>query len=223
MATILKSDGEVTRQSAPQTVAFNFGDVTDKAQSYLQQVREQAAQIIANAHAEAQQIRNQARHEGAVDARAEAESNVQQMVGQQLQFLVPAIQEAVDQVDAQRELWMARWESDALKIATAIASRAIRRELQHSPEITVDLLREALQLASGLGTLKVHLSPGDYESLKDNLDEVIGQIQKLTSAEVIADAAISPGGCRVDTDYGVIDQQIETQLQRILEEISPEA
>ena len=40
----------------------------------------------------------------------------------------------------------------------------------------------------------------------------------LGDAELVADPAITPGGCRVETRFGVIDQQFETQLARIEEE-----
>ena len=36
---------------------------------------------------------------------------------------------------------------------------------------------------------------------------------------VIADETVSRGGCRVHTEFGVIDQQIESQLMRIETEL----
>jgi len=36
----------------------------------------------------------------------------------------------------------------------------------------------------------------------------------------VADPDITPGGCRVDTQFGSIDQQLETQLARIEEELT---
>ena len=38
---------------------------------------------------------------------------------------------------------MRRWEESAVAVATAIAQRVIRRELDANPEITLDLIREA--------------------------------------------------------------------------------
>jgi flagellar biosynthesis/type III secretory pathway protein FliH len=36
----------------------------------------------------------------------------------------------------------------------------------------------------------------------------------------VADDAVSPGGCRLNTEFGTIDKQLETQLERIKEELS---
>ena len=42
----------------------------------------------------------------------------------------------------------------------------------------------------------------------------------LTTAEIVADPAITLGGCRVETRFGIIDQQFEAQLKRIEEELT---
>ena len=221
MATILKAYGDASRQETPRAVAFNFGDVTAKAEKYLQEVRQEAARIVEDAHKQADQVREQAKLNGAADAKTAAQQAMQGQVQQQLQFLVPAIQEAVIEVNHQRAAWLRRWESDALQVAIAIAERVVRREIKSNPEITLDLVREALELASGLGSLVVRLHPQDHKALAGNLTEVVAQMQKLTPTEVVADESITPGGCRVDTEYGVIDQQIESQLERIRTELLP--
>ena len=41
----------------------------------------------------------------------------------------------------------------------------------------------------------------------------------LAPSAIVADDAVSPGGCCVKTKFGVIDQQIESQLRRIEEEL----
>ena len=40
-------------------------------------------------------------------------------------------------------------------------------------------------------------------------------------AEIIAEASVSPGGCRVETRFGTIDQTFEAQLARVEEELRP--
>jgi flagellar assembly protein FliH len=56
--------------------------------------------------------------------------------------------------------------------------------------------------------------------LRDGATKLIAEMQKLAPAELVADATVSPGGCRVDTQFGCIDQQIEAQLARIRDELS---
>ena len=223
MATILKASGSDSRYETPRAVAFNFGDVTQKAEQYLQEVQQQAAKILEDAEEQAKQIREQAKIDGAADARVAAEEAMQARIQHQLQFLVPAIQEAVVEVNREKTAWLRRWETDAINISIAIAERVIRGQIAQRPEITLELVQEALQLASGLGNLVVRLHPNDHRALSGNLETIVQEMKKLTPTEVVADESIQPGGCRVDTEYGSIDQQIETQLERIRSELLPNA
>ncbi len=43
----------------------------------------------------------------------------------------------------------------------------------------------------------------------------------LGETQIVADASVSPGGCRVETRFGSIDQTFEAQLARVEEELRP--
>ena len=119
-----------------------------------------------------------------------------------------------------QQSWLKHWEQQTVHLATAIAERIIRRELQQAPEITIQLIRETLELAMGGGNIRIHVNPQDHESLGATLPAILNQVSNLGPAEMIPDADIKPGGCRVVTEFGVVDQQIETQLARIEEELT---
>jgi flagellar assembly protein FliH len=220
MASILKQHGTSQGRDEVRASAFNFDDMTSKAEAYLKEVRTQAAQILAEAQAKAQAVREQAKRDGQRDAVAEAERALQSKVQQQLQSVVPAIQQAVANVERERAAWLRRWEDDAIRLAVAIAERVIRQEVSRQPEITLELVRDSLQLAAGMGALKICLNPRDYASLCDGVKKVVAEMKQLAATEVVADASVSPGGCRVDSQFGSIDQQFESQLARIRDELT---
>ena len=117
---------------------------------------------------------------------------------------------------------MARaWESSGIHVAAAIAQRVVRRELTAQPEITLTLLREALELAAGSSTIRVHLHPTDRQAMGGQIEALLGTLSGLGTPELVDDPAISRGGCRVETNFGSIDQQCEAQIARIEEELRP--
>jgi flagellar assembly protein FliH len=95
----------------------------------------------------------------------------------------------------------------------------IRRELNSQPEITLTLLREALELAAGSPELRVRINPKDHQALGGQVEMLVNELSGLASTEVVPDDEISRGGCQVETRFGTIDQQFEAQLQRIEEEL----
>lgn len=216
MAGIIKAGSPRTTSHQAGGLAFNFADM---GSTYLTKVQGEANKIVAEARAEAAKIRKEAAEEGRRAAMQAVEATLRGKVEQQLQTIVPALQQAVQSVLDARQVWQRHWEQHALKLATAIASRIVRREVQRVPLITVELVREALQLAAGNERITLRLHPTDHATLQDHITKLTAEMNSLTQTRVIADPAITAGGCRVDTEFGSIDQQLEAQLARITEEL----
>jgi len=205
---------------AIQQAAFNFDDMAAQANRYLEKVKVEAAQIVVKAQQEAEQLKQRAVVEGRQTGQQNIEATVQRQLAQQLTTLMPALREAVTQIQHAKQAWLTHWEKTAVHVATAIAGRIVRRAIQQDPQITLNLVQEALGLATGMTQLKLQLAPQDHQALGGQVAALIKQMSILGSVEVVANAAITPGGCRLETRFGTIDQQIETQLARIEEELT---
>ena len=213
MATIIRA---TDHQQAASGVAFNFDDMSAQAQRYLDGMRGEAMKIIKQAHEEANAIRKQAEQEGQRAAMA----SVEQVVEKKLTAVLPALHQAVDEIRQAKQTWLSHWEACGVRVAAAIAQRVIRRELTQQPEIPVALVREALELASGSSELQIRLNPADHAALGGRVESIVREMAGLGETRVIADPEITTGGCRIDTRFGSIDQQIESQLARIEEELT---
>jgi len=197
-------------------VAFNFDDMSAKAREYLDGIRAEAGRIVARAHTEAEKIRNQARMEG----RRAGQKEIEDVVRKQLVDQMATLQQVVRDVEQAKQAWLAHWEKSGVHVAAAIAQRLIRRELSHKPEITLTLVREALELAGGSSQIRIHMNPSDHRTLGPKVEILVAELAPLGSVELVADPEVGPGGCRVETRFGVIDQQLEAQLARIEEELT---
>ena len=217
MSTIIRATDQQRGVQQPQ---FNFEDMAAQASRYLDKIRGEAALIIAPAPPPAVTMPTPP----GAHARAAAEKTIAQLVdrqlGQRLTTLWPSLQASVQQLRDAKQAWLVYWERNAVRLAAAIASRIIRRELTQQPEITLRLVQEALELAAGSAQVCVHLHPDDYRALGSQVQQFVAQTASLGECEIVADEAISAGGCRIETRFGAIDQQIESQLARIEEELT---
>ncbi len=213
MSRVIKAD------RGPHGVAFNFDDVTTQASACLDQVRAEAARILAAAHEQADAVRSEAEAAGRRTAQESIDRLLEEKLASRLDGLVPALAQAATELQQAKQAWLAHWERQAVHLATAIAERVIRRELRESPQIPVDLVREALQLAAGPSRLRVLMHPDDVRTLGAQLAPLLQSVGPGASAELVADAAIEAGGCRVETECGSVDQQFSVQLARIEEEL----
>ena len=213
VSTVIKSTKRNAGIGGP---VFNFEDLSQQANEYLAGVRAEAAQIVAAAEQEADAIRRRAAAEGS----AAADNVIDQKIEKRLQSAIPAIRQVVEEITASRQAWLGAWEQQAVHLAAAMAERVLRREIKNQPEVTITLIREALDLAAGATRMTVLINPVDQTALGDHVQLLVEEFSRLAPTEFVADERITPGGCRVETNFGTIDQTFEAQLARIEDELT---
>ncbi len=102
--------------------------------------------------------------------------------------------------------------AEALALAaTRLARQIVRSELVARPGTVASVAQEALDallLSARHITLRVH--PDDHALVAEGAGEVLA----ARGARLIADPAITRGGCLVESNIGVIDASIETRWRR---------
>ena len=146
------------------------------------------------------------------EGRQAALDEVDQMIQKQLATVIPALRQAILDIHQAKQAWLAQWEASAVHLAAEIAKRLIRGELTRQPQIPQTLVREALQLAAGQGEVRLLLNPADHRALAGQVKLLVDEMTGLGETQIVADAAISPGGCRVETRFGAIDQTLKRNL-----------
>lgn len=223
-ARLLKAETLAQRSSA---VSFQYADIGQRCDDQLQAAQERSDQILAEAAAEVERLRQEAwqvghatgalQAEAEFDARVEAE--VQHRVRERLSHMVPALQSATQQLIDDREQILLQWETAAIRLSLTLAERIVRRELQIQPAAPRALIAEALQLTAGAASIVLRLHPADVAELQADSTDWQQFSSGRSPIKVIADAGLTRGGCLVETPEGEIDGRIESQLSRLAEEL----
>ncbi len=217
MATVIKSGSDARHV---QHVAFNLEDLKQQAARYLDQVRVQAAQIVLDAQQQAEMLKRRAEEEGRQAAMRAAEKVLDDKIGQRMQTLLPALQKVVAGIADAKQEWLGHWERSAVQLAAAMAGKVTRTHVANLPDVTLKLIREALEMTAGASQVRIHLHPQDAESLNGQVAKLAAEFRRVGPAEIVPDETITAGGCRIETLHGVVDQQFESQLARIVEELT---
>jgi flagellar assembly protein FliH len=216
MAGIIKA-AEPKEPTATGTLkAFHFDDV---GQSYLTRVRTEAARLVADARGQAAKIKTEAMEQGRQAAIEAAQATLRARLDQQLTSVLSALGEAAESIAHSRQAWQQHWEHHAVELATAIAQRLCRQELSRRPDISAEWIREALAMAAGNGSIVLRLNADDHTTLTTQVEAIASRLTGLGPVQIVSDPNISPGGCRVDTEFGSLDQQLEVQLARLTQEL----
>jgi len=210
---------------------FNFDDLKRQCDEHVAQARQQAAELLAHAQAEAAEVRQRAHDEGyaegqragllsaqdLIESRATALSDAR--IKDHLVTALPPLQSMVVSLESERDRWLTTWETTAVRLSAAIAEKLVRNELMHRPELTREMIHEVLQLASGRPRLQLHMHPDDIEQLRSVGMEILEILGRVSDGALVPDEQIPRGGCIAKTLHGEIDARIETQVQRIADEL----
>jgi type III secretion protein L len=98
-----------------------------------------------------------------------------------------------------------------------IVSMAVERviEQENSAGLYRRSLREVLKLVRDAPMLTLRVPPADHEDALRAVTDVLAQLAAPMPIEVVSDAAMPAGGCRFESDGGVIDASLDTQLMAL--------
>ena len=179
-----------------------------RAASLIQDVRQAAAAIIAEAEGEADAIRNQARAEGQALGYTEGQQNGEQSALAALQPLADSLRAAVDNGTAIRAALLAGVADQAVALALDAARRVVGEAARSHAGLAADVVRDGLRGAVGR-VLRVRVHPEDVEPVSAALQQDAREIR------VLPDDSIEIGGCIINVEGGVIDLRLETQLDSL--------
>ncbi|MCU4137672.1 MAG: Flagellar biosynthesis/type III secretory pathway protein FliH [Thermodesulfobacteria bacterium] len=105
-------------------------------------------------------------------------------------------------------------DKEVLNLALNIAQKLILKEIESDPEISLRLIKEALNYIAEGTELNIKVNPEEYKFLEENLLKYISPSQKI---KLIPDESISKGGIFIETSLGVIDATFEKRWKKLLE------
>jgi len=150
-------------------------------------------------------IEQRAREDGYAAGLAEGRAAARAEIAAQ----VARIQAIVDALAAPFANLDAAVENELVLLATTAAQRIVRRELSLSPERVLDAVRDALAaLPAYARNVKLFLSPDDAALIRDHLAAGTSG----HAYEIVEDATLTRGGCRVHADTSHVDATLETRL-----------
>jgi flagellar assembly protein FliH len=220
MASVLKQDGLLRGTATACPVAFNVEDVQSKARDFLAEVQQQAATILNQARQDADKIRVQAKQEGLRDAQKQIEETANRLSDQRCRTAIAGCNQSVDQLNEATTQWLAQWRIQTVELAARIAEKLVRREMASNNELLRVWMEEAIVALRDERDLRVLVHPDDFSIAGRFLQSMAKSVTHAASVEIIPDPEIRPGGCIVRSKHGQIDQQLETQLERLADQLN---
>ncbi|MBI2058804.1 MAG: hypothetical protein HYT87_03455 [Nitrospirae bacterium] len=223
-----KSEGEDGKESPAAAPPVPAGPATPAQEAertadlILREAKKQADKILSQAWREAELIQARAREsafaighdEGFKAGHEEGFNKIKKDSEPIFQALQGAVQRMVKleseiRVLVEQQFW---------RLALKIAQKILKREIDIASPV-VENLREAVKRAVDLNRLDIRVHPEDLELVQRYRPTLLAEVEGIKAMHIQADAALAPGGCIVETNFGDIDARIERQLAELEKDI----
>ena len=222
MAEVLKQIGERSSQhvvSSRKVIGFNLSDLAEESRQKIESCRDTVKSMLAEAEAEAEQIRETARLEGYQIGLKEAEERIAKEINEQAEIKakekLDRLHDSVTELYSVHGEWMKQYADSLTQLATAIAERVVRQQLHSSPDIILQWVQESLNQLRLSSEIKLTLHPDTMSEIRESLEIMIRNEGRIEEIELASDSNLGRHEVMVSQEQGEIHAGMMAQLNRL--------
>lgn len=193
-----------SRESADQIME----NARASAQDTLAAARAEAEAIRQGAEAEKEQVLAEARQQGYSEGYAKAQAEAEAI---RLEY-----KEKDEQLDLFYRQQIEELEPQMVDTISAIYEHILHVDFQSYREILGHLISDTLRKLEGGHDFMVHVSKEDYPYVSMQKKEILaGAVAANCNVEVVEDLTLEKNQCLIETDSGIYDCGLDTQLDAL--------
>ncbi len=135
---------------------------------------------------------------------------------------VHALQAILSEWEERKETLFKENEVAIVQLAFEIAKKVVHQEISVNPDLILYTVREALKKVDQRSYLIVKLNPEDTAVFERGIETYLPEIKQFTDVQIVPEKSIERGGCILESDSGIINAELDVQLQKIEESLLEE-
>lgn len=196
------------------------GNVTQDASALVEQAQAEAAELVANAKNQADTIVSEA-----IEQAENTKKNVLEearMLGyreginranKEVEQLKAELQEKERRMKEEYEAQMQSMEADLVEVLTGIYEHIFQVEFSSQREVLVHLISATMRKSDSSRSFIIHVSKDDYPFVSMQKKQLMASVAGINSnVEIIEDMTLARTECLIETDGGIFDCGLGTQL-----------
>lgn len=206
-------------EGAGSVIKGSVYDASGEARRIIREAREEAARIIADTQPEID-----ARWAEIEEARGRLDDERAAIEDERLAIIEEAreegykegfakVNEIIQDLTIKKREALAQAEADMIRLSIRVAARIIGRELRQHPDTIADIVTQAIQTVRSQTKITIRVNPDDLEHLVRNREQLLNRVGQSKIIDFQSDSKVQPGGCIIDSEAGVVNAQLKTQLE----------
>ena len=178
----------------------------------LQEANRQAEEIINMAYNDAEAIRENAKAEGQRSGYDEGFKKAQA----EFQAKEKDLKNKEQMLERDYDAKIAQLEPAFIDAVTSVYEQIFHADLMEYRDILVYLVESVMRKSDDDTQFMIHVSPKDYEGVYEKKAELLSKVSRENiRVEVVEDVTVAPRQCIIETENGVFDCGIDTQLEEL--------
>ena len=187
-------------------------EIQQMIEERLQEANRQAEEIINAAYGDADGIRKQAHSEGMRQGYDEGVMKAQA----ELQAMEEELVKKEQLLERQYEAKVGQLEPMFVDAITDVYEQIFHTDLSGYHDILIYLVESIVRKSDEDMQFMVHVSPKDYETVYAKKAELLSKISRENiKVEIVEDMTVAERQCIIETENGVFDCGIDTQLEEL--------
>ena len=203
--TVHEIEGTKIQVLDEQTELAFWARVRTKAQA-------KAKDILGQAMADAEMIREQARQEGLAQGLADSRQACQA----ELAGMGASLAGLLEGLEAERQVLWAKHRQEFASLLKLAVEKTLHTELSlRHQEVLGNLMDQAIELLDTRAGFTIVVNPADEASTGPLLEEAKKVHPSLGAWRIKTDPNMTPGGVRLESEAGMVDNTLDTRFEQI--------
>ena len=201
-------------------------DTSYQTEEILEEARAEAERIIADANAQADEIINAAqlnadamKNLARQDGEKEGYNEGTQRAALELQDSQAKMQAEVDRIQNEFMERQLNLERELIDMCLPVFEHVFSAELSGRKDVLYHLLDHCIMKIERTGQMQIKVSDSNAEFIKSKKEEIQGKVGAEVGLDIIADPLLNDSQCIIETDGGIFDCSIDTELDNLIREI----
>lgn len=211
LADTLMEEAEEYTQTAEEIIA----SANEEAEAILNNARLEADSILNKAELDADTMKTLARQDGEKEGYNDGlQQAASEMAAKQAELddYVQNMQEMF----SQKEMTLSR---DVVNLCCDVFERVFSAELSGRKDVLFHLIDNCLMNIEPSHQMQIKVNDDNVAFLREKKPEILERVGSEVTLDIIADPLLSESGCIIETDGGLFDCGIDTELSELIRNI----
>lgn len=204
---------EVVNQIQDSEEESHVDTVTDEI---LNQTREDAMKLISEAQDEAIEIRESAKQEGFQQGYQEGIVRAEKEIEQRRLKFEQEKEEFFRNAITEQEQLCAAFEPQIVDVACQLIQKLTGIIVEQYKDVMLYVINNAIREVEDSKNFVIRVSDEVYHELESKQELLYGYANSTIEMTLLADAKLQGRQCMIETDQGILDIGIETQLEELI-------